>query len=163
MNKPLHSMDSNIIEMKFPKLPKDYSFWLSHNKSQEDRISLEQSYGPYRKVRRHHQTLMWFDFIMTVSRREWTTSSLVMFKLGWDASKVKQQPSPWMRLMKICQTSSVFLTRHQYRPVAEHRAALKLSHLLCCATKLMNMMQVFFHYYLLLFLFSLLTFCSVLK
>ena len=51
-------MDSNIIEMKFPKLPKDYSFWLSHNKSQEDRISLEQSYGPYRKVRRHHQTLM---------------------------------------------------------------------------------------------------------
>jgi len=49
MNKPLHSMDSNVIEMKFPKLPKDYSFWLSHNKSQEDRISLEQSYGPYRK------------------------------------------------------------------------------------------------------------------
>jgi len=50
MNKPLHSIDSNVIEIKFPKLPKDYSFWLSNNKQQEEKNSLEQSYGPYRKV-----------------------------------------------------------------------------------------------------------------
>merc|ERR1712135_51681 len=49
MNKPLHSMDSNIIEIKFPKLPKDYSFWLSRSKQQEEKTSLEPSYGPYRK------------------------------------------------------------------------------------------------------------------
>lgn len=49
MNKPLHSIDSNVIEIKFPKLPKDYSFWLSNNKQQEEKNSLEQSYGPYRK------------------------------------------------------------------------------------------------------------------
>lgn len=49
LNKPLHSMDPNIIEMKFPKLPKDYSFWLSSDKSQKDKMSLEKTYGPYRK------------------------------------------------------------------------------------------------------------------
>ena len=51
MNKPLHS---NVIEMKFPKLPKDYSFWLSRTKQCEEQVkeptSAELSYGRYRKV-----------------------------------------------------------------------------------------------------------------
>ncbi|XP_057370682.1 uncharacterized protein LOC130691722 [Daphnia carinata] len=44
LNKPLHS---NIIDIKFPKLPKDYSYWLSRPAQQEEK--LDSGYGPYRK------------------------------------------------------------------------------------------------------------------
>ncbi|XP_046440525.1 uncharacterized protein LOC124191378 [Daphnia pulex] len=44
LNKPLHS---NIIDIKFPKLPKDYSYWLSRPTQQEEKP--DSGYGPYRK------------------------------------------------------------------------------------------------------------------
>lgn len=48
MEKSLHS---NVIDMKFPKLPKDYTYWLScNNKKKEDQPATETGYGPYRKV-----------------------------------------------------------------------------------------------------------------
>lgn len=37
-----------IIDIKFPKLPKDYSYWLSRPTNQEEKV--DNSYGPYRKV-----------------------------------------------------------------------------------------------------------------
>lgn len=45
LNKPLHS---NVIDIKFPKLPKDYSYWLSRPAQQEEKP--DSGYGPYRKV-----------------------------------------------------------------------------------------------------------------
>ena len=45
MNKSLHS---NIIDIKFPKLPKDYSYWLFRPTQEEEKP--ESGYGPYRNV-----------------------------------------------------------------------------------------------------------------
>lgn len=49
MEKPLHS--SNVINIRFPKLPKDYSYWLSCSKRDEEKPVEVAAYGPYRKVK----------------------------------------------------------------------------------------------------------------
>jgi len=48
-NKPLNSSTS-VINIKFPKLPKDYSYWLSRPVSHQQEQKSDSSYGPYRNV-----------------------------------------------------------------------------------------------------------------
>lgn len=53
LNKPLHS---NIIDIKFPKIPKDYSYWLSRPAQQDEKS--DSGYGPYRKVNNYFRTIL---------------------------------------------------------------------------------------------------------
>lgn len=47
-NKPLNS--SAVINIKFPKIPKDYSYWLSRPTAHQQEEKFDNNYGPYRNV-----------------------------------------------------------------------------------------------------------------
>ena len=94
LNKPLHS---NIINIKFPKLPKDYSYWLSRPAQEEEKQ--DSSYGPYRKVTTILSRISKIRLQTDISKRVPTATNRAMFKLGWAAFSLKLLPSLWMILL----------------------------------------------------------------